>query len=162
MSKNFSTTIEPIDFGLDFVPKIFCTNRQIFFETIEHLEELPGDMLNFQSVDEGSSKVLGKCIADKQLCLKEGTPVMLLYNLDNKLVNGSRGTVQSFKNGNPIVYFPKADRKQEITPRSWTVYHAFDPNKVTAKRTQIPLTLNRPGLLESSTAGGGADSAPPV
>ena len=24
------------------------------------------------------------------------------------------------------------------------------------------LTLNRPGLLESSTAGGGADSAPPV
>ena len=68
---NSSTTIDPIDFGLDFVPKIFGTNRQIYFETIKHSEELPGDMLNFQSVDEGSSKVLGKCIADKQLCLKK-------------------------------------------------------------------------------------------
>ena len=26
----------------------------------------------------------------------------------------------------------------------------------------VQLTLNRPGFLESSTAGGGADSAPPV
>ena len=35
MSNNFSKTLDPKDFGMEDVPKIFCTNYQIFIETLE-------------------------------------------------------------------------------------------------------------------------------
>ena len=77
---NFIRALDHRDFGLEFIPKIFCTNYRIF---IEKLEDLPGEIHTFKSIDDGSKNVLKRCIAEQVLHLKVGTPVTLLYNIDH-------------------------------------------------------------------------------
>ena len=136
---NFTRALDHRDFGLELIPKIFCTNYQIFIETLEKLEDLHGEMHTFKSIDDGSKKVLKRCIAEQVLHLKVGTPVMLLYNIDRKLVNGSRGKVVRLNEGKPVVNFEEAGRIQTIEKKSWTFFDVADTNKMVAKRTQFPL-----------------------
>ena len=115
---------------MEYIPKIFCTNYQIFIETLEQLEDVPGELYTFRPTDEGNKKVLKRCIADHNLYVKIGIPVMLLYNIDNKLVNGSRGKVVAIDNGVPVKNFKEIGRVRKIdkshghfvmplTPANW-------------------------------------------
>ena len=120
---------------MEYIPEIFCTNCQIFIETLEQLQNVPGELYTFKSTDDGNKKVL-KSIADHNLHVKIGMPVMLLYNIDNKLVNGSRGKVVAIDNGVPVTNFKEAGRVQKIDKKSWD---ATDFSRLVAKRTQFPL-----------------------
>lgn len=100
-----------------------------------------------------SSEVLGKCQYSKKklddflskkdskvLKLKAGTRVMLTWNLDteNKLVNGSVGTVQEVFQNQVIVDFDDVG-KIAVTKQTWNV---FDENgKILAAAKQIPLVV---------------------
>ena len=139
VKQNFSKTLDPKDFGMDYIPKIFCTNYQIFIETLEQLEDVPGELYTFESTDDGNKKVLKRCIADHNLHVKIGISVILLYNIDNKLVNGSCGKVVAIDNGVPVINFKEAGRVQKIDKKSWSFCYATDSSKLVAKRTQFPL-----------------------
>ena len=97
--------------------KIMCTNEQIYHETIERYEEMEGEILIFDSEDEGKKSVLKRCIADKRLLLKIGVPVMLLYNISNELVNGLQGRFVGIEHGVPLVDFPKIGKVVSIQKR---------------------------------------------
>jgi ATP-dependent DNA helicase PIF1 len=72
------------------------------------------------------------------LDLKVGTQVMLVYNLDQEqgLVNGSRGVVEGFKEGLPLVLFKGQNQPIPISRQTW---ESEDLEGV--KRSQIPLIL---------------------
>ena len=67
---------------------------------------------------DGSKNVLKRCIAEKVLHLKVWTPVMLPYNIDCKLVNGSRGKFVGLNEGKPVVNFEEEGRTQTIGKKS--------------------------------------------
>ena len=70
VKQNFSKTLDPKDFGMEYIPKMFCTNYQIFIETLEQLKNVPGELCTFKSTDDGNKKVLKRCIADHNLHVK--------------------------------------------------------------------------------------------
>ena len=76
-------------------------------------------------------RYLKRCVAEQVLHLKVGTPVMLLYNIDRKLVNGSRGKFVRLNEGKPVVNFEEAGRILTIEKKSWTFFDVADTNKVT-------------------------------
>ena len=142
VNNNLTKNLNPADFDLDFIPKIVSTNREIFFETLEKLETVPGEMFFFDSVDSGKKAVLKRCIADQKLILKIGVPVMLLYNIDQDLVNGLCGTIVKIQDGLPIVFFPSVNRTCPISPRTWTFYDQKNPHVAIASRSQVPLKVS--------------------
>ena len=120
------------------VTKIVCTNEQIYYETLLQYERINEELLCFDADDDGDTKILKKCIADKRLLLKVGAPVMLLYNINKDLVNGLQGTFLKMEDGCPVVNFTKIDQVVRIERKMWSF---FDENngKMIASRKQFPL-----------------------
>ena len=135
-------TLDAKLFNLEVIPKIICTNNQIFLETAEKLDQIPGNIEIFSSKDTGSEKFLKRCIAEKTVILKLGVPVMLLYNIDQELVNGLTGKVVDFNDSYPVVYFEQVNKTSIITSKTWTFYDKNNPSYVVASRTQIPLKVS--------------------
>lgn len=98
------------------------------------------DATSFKSKDEGMKKFLTHVQAPEILLLKPDCPVILVKNLSNRLVNGSRGTVLDFGQKGPIVHFREANITIEVTPAAFSEY---DPRtqEILATRQQIPLRL---------------------
>ncbi|XP_042234133.1 ATP-dependent DNA helicase PIF1-like isoform X2 [Homarus americanus] len=123
-----------------------CTHREdVDHINQEHLNKLTGNAKVFQAID--SDPHLSKNLDSQtpvvtKLVLKVGTQVMLMKNLDvgKGLVNGARGVVTGFKQGNegyPIVRFlcgVTADVKHE----KWTVRGT---GGIYLSRRQLPLKL---------------------
>ena len=67
------------------------------------LAKLPGEEKVYTAVDSGQNPYkqnMNKyCIAMDTLVLKEKAQVMLLKNISEELINGSRGVVVGFENG---------------------------------------------------------------
>lgn len=107
----------------------------------EKLDKIDGDEIIYKAVDKGIFHTLLKdCMASEILKLKIGAQVMLIKNLDveRKLVNGSKGIIDRFKNGLPIVKFYNIGIKKRIDYDIWTV---MSGDIKLAERTQIPLKL---------------------
>ena len=93
-------------FGISFVPHIFCKNFEATFFNMNKLAKLPGESKLYISVDTCQEQLLNKVtIAEKKLSLKVGAEVMLLYNISNELTNGTRGSVVKLEEDGPTVYF---------------------------------------------------------
>lgn len=56
-----------------------------------------GDAVELKSIDGGDTKQLKSCEAQYILFLKVNAPVVLIVNLNNHLVNGSRGVLKEIK-----------------------------------------------------------------
>lgn len=111
------------------------------------LDALESQLVEFQSADTlgknpvSDQELIEKMNKDMQACqilrLKIGAQVMLIVNLSNELVNGSRGVVTGFKDNHPIVRFLGGTEKQ-IKRNTWKV-------KITEgkyyQRLQFPLIL---------------------
>ncbi|OZJ06814.1 hypothetical protein BZG36_00001, partial [Bifiguratus adelaidae] len=81
----------------DFEPtRLFALRSQVENANSSRLASLPGKEYHFTSLDEDTEKIDKVCIAPKELVLKIGAQVMLLKNVDNYLVNGSIGVIESF------------------------------------------------------------------
>lgn len=109
---------------------------------LEQLDRLPGSARAFPALDAGDSALLGQlassCPAVKSLRLKEGAQVMLVRTIDHGkgLINGSRGVVEGFDQGLPVVRFANGVRKT-VHREKWTL----KSGPVQAERSQVPLQL---------------------
>ena len=56
-----------------------------------------GDAVELKSIDGGDTKQLKSCEVQHILFLKVNAPVVLIVNLNNHLVNGSRGVLKEIK-----------------------------------------------------------------
>lgn len=95
----------------------------------------------YQPKAEHREKLIEQCNKDMQprqmMDLKVGAQVMLIVNLSNTLVNGSRGVVLSFENGLPHVQFINGEALT-LDRNKWKVKVA---DKLWMERSQIPLIL---------------------
>lgn len=57
------------------------------------LQQIPGELKIYKSKDKGSENYLNRFPVSKNLGLKIGFPVMITKNLNEHLVNGTRGTI---------------------------------------------------------------------
>jgi ATP-dependent DNA helicase PIF1 len=128
--------------GSEDVVHIYFRKLSVEVHNIDVLSSLPGDLIVLQSSDTGSAKYLERSVSSV-IPLKPGCNVMLLYNISNKLRNGSRGKfieLQGAKHGEDqrvIVRFPTVGTVS-LERRTWFKY---DKNGVVqGSRTQFPLT----------------------
>eukprot|EP00931_Biecheleriopsis_adriatica_P051108 TRINITY_DN29614_c0_g1_i1.p1 TRINITY_DN29614_c0_g1~~TRINITY_DN29614_c0_g1_i1.p1 ORF type:complete len:650 (-),score=126.09 TRINITY_DN29614_c0_g1_i1:58-2007(-) len=127
--------------------KLYCLNRNVDAENKKQLMKLPGDLKTFRARDSfkgvrnprqrASLQEMMEKKMPAQLQLKVGAQVILTKNNPAlKLVNGSRGVVDSFSDGYPLVRFDSgciARIGQE------SLKQGTSANSVT--RVQVPLKL---------------------
>ena len=114
-------------------------------ENTAALARLPGWMFTYEAMYSGdpkgpaATKLAKGCPAAERLQIKAGAQVVLLKNLEDGLVNGSRGIVLSVdrETGWPRVRFA-CGAVREIAPNRWS--RACGPLDI-ASCTQIPLKL---------------------
>eukprot|EP01132_Coremiostelium_polycephalum_P006274 gene6274-7817_t len=128
---------------------LYPLRRDVESENSEKLENLKGEKIIFDAIDEGTdyykSFLEKNSNAPSSLSLKIGAQVILIKNLDfeNELVNGSRGVVIGWTdNPNqdealPIVRF-SSGLVRTIGRESWNIEEG---NVKKASRRQIPLNL---------------------
>ena len=103
------------------------------------LRKLPGEALKFASIDTGRKELLTNTF-DDVLLLKPGCKVMLLFNINQVLKNGTCGTFIGSDNADGIwVDFPNFG-VSTIQRKTWHKYDKF--GAIQASRTQFPLTLS--------------------
>ena len=132
---------KPSDGSTDVV-HIYFRKLPVEVHNIDVLSSLPGDLILLQSTDTGSAQYLERSISSV-IPLQPGCNVRLLYNINNKLRNGSRGKFIGMKeaeNGEDkrvLVHFPTAGTVS-LERRTWLKY---DKNGVVqGSRTQFPIT----------------------
>lgn len=83
--------------------ELFPTRLEVERANSVRMQQLHGDMFDFDSKDGGSiidkthrDKLLSNCMAPEVVHLKKGAQVMLIKNMDDTLVNGSLGKVTGF------------------------------------------------------------------
>lgn len=125
--------------------QLYPTNAQVDTINLTNLEVLGGktyvyDANDYAVDDEYASLLERTCIAPSRLVLKQGAQVMLIKNIDEQHVNGSRGVVVGFQPESqmPIVRF-RAGKQMVMTPEVWE-YDSTDET-ILATRTQVPLRL---------------------
>lgn len=103
------------------------------------LMQLSGQVLKFHSVDTGRKELLKDTI-DEVLMLKPGCKIMLLYNVNRDLKNGTFGTFINIGDSDDIqVEFPNVGIVN-LQRKTW--YKFDNAGCVVASRTQYPLSLS--------------------
>jgi len=100
--RTFQSLSRPLQFddGIE-VTELFSTRLEVETANNTRLRALKGELLRFTAKDSGEPSVrerlLQYMMAPKTIELKVGAQVMLIKNFDQTLVNGSIGTIKSFK-----------------------------------------------------------------
>jgi ATP-dependent DNA helicase PIF1 len=122
----------------------FCLRDEVDRANKLHSSKLSGTPRIYRAEDSTDDpnlikKIRDSVIAPDVLELKEGMQVMLIKNMDRKLVNGSLGVLIGFtENDNPIVEFklPFGEEVTEVIERQeWSV----EASDMVLARVQIPL-----------------------
>ena len=117
---------------------IYFRKVHVEFHNGNVLASLPGELVQFESIDTGISSGLERNIP-KVLGVKSGCKIMLLYNINDKLKNGYQG---EFVGSDPedanriFVNFPTTGTIS-LTRRTWFNY--TPDGKVQGTRTQFPI-----------------------
>ncbi len=129
--------------------RLYCKNEDVDAENMFHLNKLPEEATIYQARDHGPKHALDNVSswsnAVTTLSLKTGAQVVLLKNINiqNGLVNGSRGVIVGFSDeSKPVVRFAgDAGLAIPIDLAKWTLTKPDDPHIVIATRSQYPLAL---------------------
>lgn len=126
------------------VPKLFSHNADVDRVNSEILAQLPGEVKKFAMNSSGPASLVAAlqkgCLSPEELCLKVGAAVMFTKNNpQKKFVNGTLGTVESFK---PFTNFPviktRSGKLVEAEPMDWSVE---ENGRIKASVSQVPLRL---------------------
>lgn len=129
--------------GGDSLTRLFSHNADVDYINSEHLAKLPGDIKRYQMTTEGSQwkveALMRNLLAPAVLELKVGAEVMFVANnFRVGFVNGTRGKVVKFKDGDPIVEVHESGRKIRVEPHKWQMK---EDEHVVAEAEQLPLRL---------------------
>jgi len=127
--------------------KLYCLNRNVDAENNAQLERLDGEKRTFVAKDvfkgcrSSRERAILQDVAERRspsfLTIKVGAQVILTKNQPTiKLVNGSRGVVESFHNGYPLVRFDTGVAARIGLETSSTQYGTSE-----IQRIQVPLKL---------------------
>lgn len=115
---------------------LYGTNFEVDWHNSTQMQKLEGDQIIYRAVDSGTPGQLRRILAPKVLILKKHCPVIILKNISEKLVNGSRGTVVDFDDSGPVIAFPHAT--VTLQKSLFSVYNPQEGRTV-AERTQYPV-----------------------
>ncbi|XP_061171689.1 uncharacterized protein LOC133181165 [Saccostrea echinata] len=118
---------------------LYGTNFDVSYVNHVMLEDMEGEEIKFEAVDEGNIQLLRKSPVQKHLLLKKDAPVILLKNLASGLYNGMRGTIHSLEKDKP----PVVNFSGKLVTMKQANFDIFDPdrNVTLACRKQYPLSL---------------------
>ncbi|OLP99167.1 ATP-dependent DNA helicase PIF1 [Symbiodinium microadriaticum] len=130
--------------------KLYCLNKNVDAENAARLRQLPGapQILRAHDLCPRNTTPAQMALLDKkvpaELHLKVGAQVLHLKNEPNLgLVNGSRGIVEAFQDGKPVVRFDNG--KTACAPKSRSISrlweHVVVESFVGYLRFQVPLKL---------------------
>lgn len=124
------------------VTRLYSHNIDVEAINQRHLEELTGPSHRFERRTKGGKAKVEQLskglLAPETLELKVGAEVMFVANnFAEGFVNGSRGQVIGFKDGEPLVELLNG-RKLYVEPHSWSL---SEDGQVRAEVTQLPLRL---------------------
>ena len=122
--------------SIDNAVHIYFKRQPVDVHNFNSLMSLPGELLKFEATSSGRCESVENSIP-KLIHLKEGCKVMLLYNLNRNLRNGSRGTFLGMATDNEMkVQFPKSG-VVKVPRKTW---YAMDrEGKSIGSRTQFPI-----------------------
>lgn len=128
----------------DLPIKLFALNFDVEKCNSDCLLDMPGKAVSYTSVDcfdvAKDKQLLDTTMAPETLFLKIDAPVVLIVNLSDTLVNGTRGKVTSLSPTHVSVRFQDNESDTVLSQYTFSVY---DPHllKNVATRKQIPLKL---------------------
>lgn len=105
--------------------KLFSKNDLVDDFNRKMILKQTGPLYEFASDDSGDAKALDRITAPRILWIKVGTPVILLQNLSDTLVNGLVGEVQSVTD-TPVVTFPALKKTISIRKMKFTSKYLYD------------------------------------
>lgn len=117
---------------------LYATNLDVQWHNAMTLEQMDGEEHMYKASDSGLQSRLKKISANKCLALKKDAPVILVKNLSQSLVNGSRGKVLKLEDDGPTVQF--GEKAVKLQKESFSVYDP-DTKTVVAERIQYPIAL---------------------
>ncbi len=125
------------------VTRLYAHNVDVDSINDRHLRNLGGDSRVFTRFATGSASKVEQLsrslLAPETLVLKEGAEVMFVANnFAQGFVNGSRGQVVEFQNGQPMVRLTGSGKTIRVEPHSWTL---TEDGKKRAEVSQLPLRL---------------------
>ncbi len=125
------------------VTRLYAHNIDVDSINEQHLSGLRGETKTFTMETKGSAskveQLVRSVLAPEALTLKPGAEVMFVANnFAEGFVNGSRGQVNGFKDGLPIVQLTTNGRAIMVEPHSWTL---TEDGKKRAEVSQLPLRL---------------------
>ena len=124
------------------VVEYFCLSEQVMLSGLKYLDELDGEMSVYTSKDTGPESLLNReTAAERKLALKKGAKVMCTYNINDRIKNGTIGTVMDLKCDSVMVKFFDTGVPVEIKYVTWQVVDPANHMKIAATRTQLPLKL---------------------
>lgn len=105
--------------------KLFSCNDQVEDYNRMCITDFPGQLFEFKAKDNGQLKYLNTVLAPKTLWVKKGSPVMLLRNISDKLVNGLQGTVIDVTGDGPVVEFESLNIQLPLEKMKFSGKHIF-------------------------------------
>ena len=117
---------------------LYCRNRDVDRINNQELDKLPGVRHVFKCDEYSKSRKEVTFNLPEELCLKVGAQVMLLFNDEPTLVNGSRGVIQDIKSDSLVVRFYNGRVKEYLKHKQ---EFEDDKGKVIAYRKQYPFRL---------------------
>lgn len=64
--KHLERPLDPAQFGLAYIPKVFALNTDVEYANICFLEDIPGEEVLFEAFDIGDKKVLNRDLVAKE------------------------------------------------------------------------------------------------
>ena len=129
----------PVDCGIE-PTELFSTRGEVETANARKLTALPGESVKFTSLDTGRpdyrDKLLQNMMAPPVLSLKIGAQVMLIKNLDERLVNGTQGTVIAFRDASSVLEDPTDG--PGMAPEARQKIRAFANSALAKSNVQYP------------------------
>jgi ATP-dependent DNA helicase PIF1 len=125
------------------VTRLYTHNVDVETINQKHLSELDSEVKRFTMETKGAApkieQLIKSVLAPQELELKKGAEVMFVANnYGAGFVNGSRGKVAGFKDGEPMVELLSNGRIIKVEPNSWALE---EDGKKRAEVSQLPLRL---------------------
>jgi ATP-dependent exoDNAse (exonuclease V) alpha subunit len=124
--------------------KLFAKNDAVYAENYKHLAALEGEKIEYEAIieceqDRYAEKLVKDCIAEFQLELKVGAPVLFLRNnYQEGYINGERGVVVDMR-ADRVTVQKSSGRMVDVERETWEYK---DPEgKILATMKQMPLKL---------------------